>query len=112
MRSIQQFIKRRWSDFRSGHSVYLAFTLSFANFITITYVLVLEKIPFLKVLFPSILHYTIIFGLIYIICAGLIGFMHRRKIYSTESNLIFEQSPYFMRMKEDIEKIMVKLDIK
>ena len=39
------WFRRRWLDFRQGHSIYLVFIITFANFITIQYKLVLEKVP-------------------------------------------------------------------
>ena len=39
------WFRRRWLDFRQGHSIYLVFIMTFANFIAIQYKLVLEQIP-------------------------------------------------------------------
>ena len=38
-------IKRRWLDFRNGHSIYLVFLLTLVNFILIVYNFAILKIP-------------------------------------------------------------------
>ena len=68
---------RSWFYFRTGWSMYFAFILSAVNTLTVTYYLAIEQIPFLKEIFPSFLHYVIIFvmlGVPILIITGLIHF--------------------------------------
>ena len=48
------WVRRRWLDFRNGHSIYLVFAMTFANFITIQYQLLIDKLPYWAGIFNSI----------------------------------------------------------
>ena len=39
----QSWVRRRWWEFRQGHSIYLIFILTFVNFILIAYRLLIEE---------------------------------------------------------------------
>lgn len=67
-------VLRCWWYFRRGHSTYLAFFLSFANFIVIQYQLYLSKVLDL----PFHL-FAILFPIIYVPLAVFIGWYDRRK---------------------------------
>ncbi len=77
------FFKRRWMDFRNGHSIYLAFIMSFANFILITYNFAIKE-TFLSGIFNNILAFILAFTVIYIPTAIVFGYWHRRNQYSVE----------------------------
>ena len=70
--------RRRWFDFRTGHSLYLIFALSFANFILISHRLLIERVPILNEFFSSLWFFRIIFILAYIPLSIIIGAWHRR----------------------------------
>jgi len=42
------WMRRRWYDFRLGHSVYLIFALTFLNFVLIFHRLLIERVHFLN----------------------------------------------------------------
>jgi len=48
------WMRRRWFDFRQGHSVYLIFALTFANFILIFYRLLIERVEVFNEIFSSL----------------------------------------------------------
>ena len=85
--------RRRWWEFRQGHSVYLVFALTFINFILISYRLLIEKITFFNELFPELWSFSLIFLGIYIPLAILIGFWHRKTQLRVETTLVQQQNP-------------------
>jgi|SRR5581483_6986927 len=92
----EQFLRRRWLDFRNGHSIYLAFVLTFINFILITYNFAVTKIvsalPFLHGIADSLLAFTLLFIVIYVPAAILIGYWHRRNQYSVENEAMLKEN--------------------
>lgn len=87
-----QYLRRRWLDFRNGHSVYLVFILTFVNFILITYNFAVEKVSFLSGVFDSLALFAIVFIAIYIPAAILIGYWHRRNQYSVENEAYLQEN--------------------
>jgi len=86
---------RLWSYFRRGHSTYLVFLLSFANFIVIQYRLLVQYVPSFRVLFHSLLLFTVAFFLIYIPLAVVIGWYDYHKFsMPVELTLTAEVSPW------------------
>lgn len=57
---------RWWTYFRRGHNTYLVFLLSFANFVTIQYRLLVEYVPALKILFINFTSFLLAFAVIYL----------------------------------------------
>ncbi len=80
-----QFLQRRWLDFRNGHSIYLAFFLTFINFILITYNFAISQVSFLNGLADNIFAFAALFIAVYIPAAIVIGYWHRKKQYSVEN---------------------------
>lgn len=121
-------MRKRWWEFRQGHSVYLIFVLTFVNFILISYRLLIEKIPFFQELIPSLGIFVILFLVIYIPAALLIGYWHRKTQLKVETTLIQQQNPLLAKMfrvlldertgkasKEEIEefrKLLVSIEKK
>ena len=90
--------RRRWWEFRQGHSIYLIFALTFINFILISYRLLIEKITIFKELVPDLWIFAIVFLIIYVPAAILIGFWHRRTQLRVETTMIQQQNPVLARM--------------
>ena len=101
---VVEFLKRRWLEFRWGHTIYLGFLLSMINFIVITYTLLIERIGFFKELFPRLSLYIIFFIIIYPPLAILMGYLHRKKQLKTEQFLIGMMNPYTMEILERLRK--------
>lgn len=89
-----EWIKRRWLDFRNGHSLYLIFAMAFAQFVILTYTLALERIEVLKVIFPSMWIWGITFVAVYFPAAVLIGHFHRKLQIPTEQRQMMYANPY------------------
>ncbi|WP_161486384.1 hypothetical protein [Candidatus Nitrosocosmicus hydrocola] len=87
----QRFIRRRWLDFRNGHSIYLIFLLTFTNFILITYNFAIKQIPILgdSISLPI---FIVLFALFYIPVSMLIGYWHRKHQYSVENEALINQN--------------------
>jgi uncharacterized protein YneF (UPF0154 family) len=120
------WMRRRWWDFRQGHSVYLIFVLTFVNFILISYRLLIERVSIFKEFVPELWIFALLFIIIYIPAAILLGFWHRRTQLRVEMTLIQQQDPILARMirmlldvqtgratKEEIEefrKFLIKIE--
>jgi len=94
----QGWIRRRWWEFRQGHSIYLIFMLTFINFILISYRLLIEKIAIFKELIPELWIFALIFILAYIPAAILVGVWHRRTQLRVETTLVNQQNPVLAKM--------------
>jgi hypothetical protein len=86
------FLRRRWLDFRNGHSIYLVFAMTFANFITIQYKLLIGQAPFLNDLFGNILVFAVVFLVIYIPLSMILGYWHRKNQFLVESDALFREN--------------------
>lgn len=94
----QNWFRRRWFDFRQGHSVYLIFMLSFANFILIFHRLLIERIEFLNEIFSELWVFVIVFIGIYIPASIIIGAWHRKTQLSVEADVIIRQNPLLAKI--------------
>ena len=92
------WIRRRWWEFRQGHSIYLIFMLTFVNFILIAYRLLIEKVTVFKELIPELWMFATLFIICYIPAATLIGFWHRRTQLRVETTIVNQQNPVLARM--------------
>ena len=104
----QEWIRRRWWEFRQGHGIYLIFVLTFMNFILISYRLLIEKIPFLNNLIPELWVFVIMFLGFYIPAAILIGIWHRRTQLRVENTITLEQNPFFAKMFRTMLDVQTK----
>ncbi len=111
------WMRRRWLDFRFGHTTYLIFAISLANFVLIFHRLLIERVEFLDGLFENLWFFTIIFIIIYIPVSVLIGAWHRKTQLKVETAQYMRQNPIMALMfrnlldiidgkatKEDIQK--------
>ena len=86
------WFRRRWLDFRQGHSIYLVFIMTFANFVTIQYKLLIEKMPTFNSLFDSVWTFAIIFVAAYIPLSIIIGYWHRKSQWKVEAEAMFKEN--------------------
>ena len=86
------WLRRRWLDFRNGHSIYLIFLMTFANFVTIQYQLLLQRVPAIHSLNINIWIFALIFVAIYIPLGMIIGYWHRKNQFSVEAEALFNQN--------------------
>jgi hypothetical protein len=86
------WFRRRWLDFRNGHSIYLIFVLTFANFITIQYKLLIDQIPYLAGVFNNIIIFAIVFVLMYVPIGIVLGYWHRKTQWKVEQDALFREN--------------------
>ena len=89
---IANFLRRRWLDFRNGHGSYLAFVMSFANFILIAYNFAIKDVPALYTIFTNLTTFTLAFLALYIPSAIVIGYWHRRNQYTVENEAMIQEN--------------------
>ncbi|AJW71812.1 hypothetical protein [Nitrosopumilus adriaticus] len=90
--------RRRWWEFRQGHSVYLIFVLTFINFILISYRLLIERVSIFKEMVPELWIFAFMFILIYVPTAVLVGYWHRKTQLRVETTLVHQQNPILAKM--------------
>jgi hypothetical protein len=88
----RNWTRRRWLDFRNGHSIYLIFLMTFANFVTIQYGLLIDRVPFLSNLFGSIWVFAILYVALYVPVAMVIGYWHRKTQWRVEQHALFKEN--------------------
>lgn len=94
----QSWLRKRWWEFRQGHSVYLIFALTFINFILISYRLLIERVSIFKEIVPELWIFSLLFISFYVPAATIIGFWHRKTQLRVETTLIQQQSPILAMM--------------
>ena len=88
---VNKYLRRRWLDFRNGHSIYLVFLLNLVNFILIVYNFAIIKVPGVSGIL-SLPVFVVLFFLIYIPAAILIGYWHRRNQYAVENEALLQEN--------------------
>ena len=86
-----KYIRRRWLDFRNGHSIYLVFLLTLVNFILIVYNFAILKIPVLST-YLNLPLFVLIFFLVYVPLAIIVGYWHRRNQYAVETEAMTQEN--------------------
>ncbi len=88
--------------------MYFAFILSAVNTLTVTYYLAVEKVPVLVEIFPSFLHYVVIFAAIGIPILITTGYAHfkRTSARKAEVDISVETNPYMIRTLVNSEYIL------
>jgi len=99
---------RSWFYFRTGWSMYFAFILSAINTLTVTYYLAVEKVPILVEIFPSFLHYIVIFVGVGFPILVITGYAHYKKTSArkAEVDINVETNPYMIRTLVNSEYIL------
>ena len=91
------WLRRRWFDFRLGHSVYLIFILSFSNFILIFHRLLIERVDFLNGFFSELWIFVLIFVVIYFPISIAVGAWHRKTQIKVENEQALLNNPFMAR---------------
>ena len=76
-----------------GHSVYLIFLMSFANFMLIFHRLLIERIDWLNDLLGDLWVFAVLFVIMYVPVAIAVGAWHRRNQIKVETDIRMLQSP-------------------
>lgn len=108
----------RWRDrlfrwifyFRTGHGAWLMFLIAFANFAVIQYRLLVEHVPMLQALFPSLFIFAISFLAAYIPIATVVGWLEvRRATMPRQMAVMAEVNPYFRKPMEKEREYLAPL---
>ena len=91
------WLRRRWFDFRLGHSVYLIFLLSFSNFILIFHRLLIERVEFLNDIFSELWMFIVLFVIIYFPISIIVGAWHRKTQIKVENEQALLNNPFMAR---------------
>jgi len=93
--------------------MYFAFIIAAINTLTVTYYLAVEKVPILVEIFPTFLHYVVIFVAIGIPILVATGYSHfkRTSARKAEVDISVETNPYMIRILVNSEYIL-KLNLK
>jgi hypothetical protein len=86
------WFRRRWLDFRNGHGIYLVFIMTFANFVTIQYSLLIDKVPALNSVFNNLWAFALIFIAAYVPLGMIIGYWHRKSQWKVEQEALFKEN--------------------
>ena len=93
MKKDNNWFRRRWLDFRQGHSIYLIFLMTFANFIVIQYRLLIDRMPAIDSLTGgNIIGFAMTFIAIYVPLAIIIGYWHRKSQWRVEAEALFNEN--------------------
>ena len=90
--------RRRWLDFRLGHSVYLIFLMSFANFMLIFHRLLIERVGWLDVLLGELWVFVVVFLFLYLPVAIAVGAWHRVTQIKVEADVNLLQNPLYVKI--------------
>jgi len=102
LQKIKERVFRYIVYFRRGHGSWLAYLISFTNFVVIQYRLLIERVPFLESLIPSFTAFVVTFFLIYVPLAIVIG---RYDIKRATVPKEVEVRPFFYRPIGKEEKV-------
>ena len=88
-------ILRYWTYIRRGHAVYLAFFVSLLNFVIIQYRLLVQYMPQLASIFPSLGFFALCVTATYVPIAATIGWLdYKRYGYPMDSRIMAENNPW------------------
>lgn len=99
------WIRRRWYDFRVGHSTYLGFLLSLTNFLLIVYNFLISQVTYLRALFPDLWVFCLVSAFVYCPLAMYIGYWHRKHQLNTDLTMQAEKNPIYFEIMERLDKI-------
>ena len=66
--------------------------MTFANFITIQYQLLIDQLPYLEGIFNSIWIFAIMFILFYVPLSIILGYWHRKSQWKVEQDALFREN--------------------
>ena len=94
--SLEELAFRAWFYFRNGYSTYLSFPIGFFTFISTTYYLAVQNVPFLKDVFPRFYMYIVVAVVLIFPLGVLIGWLHMKRTlaYPAQMAISVESNPY------------------
>jgi len=91
-------VRKLWLYFRLGHGSYVSFTLSFFNFILLAYRFLIEPNLEQFSLIGNLTTFGIVFVIIYVPIAILIGYWHRVTQLKVELDLRFTRNTFLAKI--------------
>jgi len=91
-------VRKLWLYFRLGHGSYISFTLSFFNFILLAYRFLIEPNLEQFSLIDNLTTFGIVFVIIYVPIAILIGYWHRVTQLKVELDLRFTRNTFLAKI--------------
>ena len=85
--------------FRQGYSIYLALAIGVINVLTSTYFLAIERIPFIKSIFPTFELYIITVIIVGLPVISLFGWFHYKKAGTYSAELSISQQNHVYNYK-------------
>ena len=109
--NVRHKASRGYTYFRRGHNVYLSLLMWSINTITVVYVLLSTEMPIIKILFPTIGSFALVFGVSYIVICTVSGWYdYNYGTWVQESEIHFINNPEWIALKKEVSEI--KEDIK
>ncbi len=97
---------RMWFYMRTGFATYLSFALGFINTAILAYYLLVERVSFLKDVFPSFTEFIVVIGFLLVTASAALGWIHFQKMpaYGAEMDISVESNPYYYKPTPGIMK--------
>ena len=91
-----------------GWATYFAFIFAAINTLVVTYYLAIERMPFLKEVFPTFAHYVVLGLLVGIPLLTIIGYIHfkRSRAFRSEADIGIEVNPHLRRILQNTEAML------
>lgn len=101
----RNLIGRLMAYFDAAHQIFWK-PVSFITNITVFYVLLFSQFPILYVIFPTIIHFGIVFSVCYILSMDAFGWwwMNRSGIWQGGMDIRFRTNPYFIELLDEVKK--------
>ncbi len=101
----KSFWFRLFAYLRRGYAVYIAFIIGAFNFVVIQYRLLIEYVPYLKIMFPRMIYFIIFVAIVGVPITIFVGWWdYRRGTWKEESKLMWKENPAY---KELIDKLIL-----
>lgn len=98
-------ISRLRTYFLRGHSNWFAYVMSFLNFVTISFYLVIENMTIVSESF-RFRHYVILFFIVYLPLAIVVGYLDMtRGTYRVEQKMVKELSPLWKEVFDKLDSL-------
>ena len=92
------WMRRRWWEGRTGHTTYLMFILTIANFLLIAYRFLIEQNSLFESLMSNLWTFALFFVISYIPISILIGHWHRETQQKVELSIKLLENPINAKM--------------
>lgn len=98
---LEEIVFRSWFYFRQGYTTYLTFIFSFFTFVSTTYYLAIENIPFFKDIFPRFYVYIVIAIVTFVPLSVIAGWLHMKGTlaYPAAQAITIESNPYIYKIR-------------